>query len=87
MIRKKRYDQLRSDGYEQRYSREDFGYTQEDIFRDILRDSFAGEIYEDLGREFARHNLRFDNKFFDQSVLRWEGVCLWWCIFYGAGWL
>ena len=31
-----------------------FGYTQEDIFRDVFSNPFAREVFRDLTREFNR---------------------------------
>ena len=83
--KKRKYDQLRSYSYQQRYTREDFGYTQEDIFKDLFRDSFASDIFEDLGREFARYNLRFDNKFFRQVFFGGRGFVFGGVFFMGPG--
>jgi DnaJ-class molecular chaperone len=83
--KRSKYDQLRTFGYDQRYTKRDFGYTQEDILRDLFRNSAASDIFEDLGREFARDNLRFDNKFFDQTFFGGKGFVFSGVFFMGPG--
>jgi len=83
--KRRKYDQIKTHGYKERYTREDFGYTQEDIFRDLFRDSFSRDIFRDLGREFARYNLRFDNKFFNQVFFGGKGFIFGGVFFIGPG--
>jgi DnaJ-class molecular chaperone len=83
--KRSKYDQLRGFGSDQRYSKRDFGYTQEDIFRDLFRNAAASDIFEDLGREFAQHDLRFDNKFFDQMFFGGKGFVVSGVFFMGPG--
>lgn len=62
--------------------RPDFSYTQEDIFRDIFSNPTASDVFADLGREFSRMGLRFDERFFDQLFFGGRGVFF---IFEGPG--
>lgn len=74
--KRSKYDRLKSYGYDQRYTKRDFGYTQEDIFKDLFKDSASRDIFDDLGKEFARYNIRFDNKFFDQMFFGGKGFVI-----------
>jgi len=53
--------------------RPDFSYTQEEIFRDIFNNPMASEVFSDLGREFARMGLRFDERFFEHLFFGGQG--------------
>jgi len=68
------YDQVRDYGYDQKYAGEDFGYAQEDIFRDIFSNPFAREVFRDLAQDFSRSGIRFDKRFFDQVFFGGKGV-------------
>ncbi len=54
--------------------RPDFSYTQEEIFRDIFNNPTANDVFSDLGREFARMGIRFDERFFDNLFFGGRGV-------------
>ncbi len=54
--------------------RPDFSYTQEEIFRDIFNNPMANDVFSDLGREFARMGIRFDEGFFDNLFFGGRGV-------------
>jgi curved DNA-binding protein len=51
----------------------DFSYTQEEIFRDILNNPMASDVFSELGREFSRLGLRFDERFFDHLFFGGRG--------------
>ncbi len=51
----------------------DFGYTQEEIFRDIFSNPQASDVFSELGREFARMGFRFDERFFDRLFFGGQG--------------
>ena len=53
--------------------RPDFSYTQEEIFRDIFNNPMASEVFSELGREFSRMGLRFDERFFDHLFFGGQG--------------
>jgi len=50
-----------------------FRYRQEDVFKDIFRDPFASAIFDELRREFQRMGLRFDDRFFHQTLFGGRG--------------
>jgi len=79
------YDQLQEYGYNQKCAEENFGYTQEDIFRDIFNDPFASEIFRDLTQEFNKYGFRFDRRFFDQVFFGGRGVVFGGVFFFGPG--
>jgi curved DNA-binding protein len=57
------YDQSRQSG-----AAESFGYTQDDILRDLFRNPGANQIFEELAREFERMGMRVDRHYFDQVL-------------------
>jgi len=67
--KRKRYDEARQFGFNQRYRH----FRQEEIFRDIFSDPYFSEIFLDLAREFQRFGLRFDDKFFDRVFFGGRG--------------
>lgn len=62
-----------------------FAYTQEEIFRDIFNNPMASEVFSDLGREFARMGLRFDDRFLENLFFSGQGVFFGRIIFAGPG--
>jgi DnaJ-class molecular chaperone len=40
-----------------------FGYSQEEIFRDLLKNPDLSLIFQEMNREFARAGIRFDDAF------------------------
>jgi curved DNA-binding protein len=50
-----------------------FGYSQEEILRDLFRDPRFNQAFEDLFREFQRAGFRFDERFFDQTFFGGRG--------------
>ncbi|HSR11972.1 MAG TPA: DnaJ domain-containing protein [Thermodesulfobacteriota bacterium] len=55
-------------------ARPDFRYSQEDIFRDIFSNPAANDVFSDLGRDFARMGIRFDERFFEDLLFGGRGV-------------
>ncbi len=53
--------------------RPDFSYTQEEIFRDIFSNPQARDVFSEMGREFGRMGLRFDERFFDRLFFGGQG--------------
>lgn len=72
--KRRRYDQARASGFEPGCERSGFGYTQEDIFRDLFNDAYAREVFRDLSQEFSRIGVRFDQKFFQQVFFGGRGA-------------
>ncbi len=54
-----RYDSLRAAGSGRPFRTEDFGYSQEDIFRDLFTNPAFSQVFRDLGRM----GLKFDEPF------------------------
>lgn len=50
-----------------------FEYTQEDIFRDFFASAYARQFFRDLGAEFQRSGVRFDEKFFKRVFFGGRG--------------
>jgi len=81
--KRERYNQFQDYGYEPKSAGEGFGYTQEDIFRDIFNNPAASEIFRDLAREFSRNGVRFDQRFFDQVFFGGRGIAFGGVFFFG----
>jgi DnaJ-class molecular chaperone len=83
--KRRRYDQIRDYGFDQGAQGRDFGYTQEDIFRDVFSNPFAREVFRDLTNEFNRSGFRSDNRFFNQIFFGGKGVAFGGVFFFGPG--
>ncbi len=83
--KRNRYDRIRDYGFDREYTGSDFGFTQEDIFRDVFTNPFANEVFRDLEKEFSRHGVRFDNRFFDQVFFGGKGAVFGGVFVFGAG--
>lgn len=70
--KRKRYDFALQTPFEAG-RRSDFSYTQEEIFRDIFNNPMSSEVFSELGREFSRMGLRFDERFFDHLFFGGQG--------------
>ncbi len=46
----------------------EFGFTQQDIFRDLFTNPAASSIFEELAREFERMGMRVDRHYFQQTL-------------------
>jgi len=79
--KRKHYDFISQSPFEAG-KRPDFSYTQEEIFRDIFNNPMASEVFSELGREFSRMGLRFDERFFDRLFFGGQGFFF---IFGGPG--
>ena len=56
-------------GYDSRY--QGFGYSQQDIFRDIFSNQ---AMFDEMNRMFAQAGLRFDRNFFSQTFFTGSGI-------------
>jgi DnaJ-class molecular chaperone len=74
--KRRQYDQLRAAGGGPRRPAGDFGYSQEDILRDLFRDPRFNRVFQDLFREFERAGVRFDQRFFNQAFFGGRGGVL-----------
>ncbi len=54
-------------------ARPDFSYSQEEIFRDIFNNPMARDVFSELGLEFGRMGIRFDERFFDRLFFGGRG--------------
>ena len=82
--KRRRYDQIRDYGFAQGAEGGGFGYTQEDIFRDVFSNPFAREVFQDLTHEFREYGFRFDNRFFNQVFFGGKGVAFGGVFFFGS---
>ena len=83
--KRRRYDQIRDYGFDQGAQGNDFGYTQEDIFRDVFSSPFAREVFRDLTQAFSESGFRSDNRFFNQVFFGGKGVVFGGVFFFGPG--
>lgn len=71
-VKRSQYDRYRSTA-----SRQDaaggFGYSQEEILRDIFSDPRFNQVFHDLFREFQRAGYRFDERFLNQTFFGGRG--------------
>jgi DnaJ-class molecular chaperone len=64
------YDQYRRLGFHQRpggHRQPGFGYSQEEILKDLFRNRQAQDIFSDMQREFQRMGFRFDEEFINRT--------------------
>ncbi|MBW1973447.1 MAG: J domain-containing protein [Deltaproteobacteria bacterium] len=73
-LKRKDYDFARRSGAYNESNKWNFGYTQEDIFKDIFRDPYARDVFEELRREFANYGARFDPNFLNNLFFRGKGI-------------
>jgi DnaJ-class molecular chaperone len=66
--KRRKYDQWRSQSYMR-----DFDYRPEDIFRDLFQNPHAGDVFQDLFRDFSRMGLKFNNRFIDNMFFGGKG--------------
>jgi curved DNA-binding protein CbpA len=57
------YDELRAIGSAAR-----FGYSRDDLFRDMFSNPSASAIFEEIAREFERMGVRVDRHYFEQTL-------------------
>ncbi|MBU1205830.1 MAG: DnaJ domain-containing protein [Proteobacteria bacterium] len=82
--KRQRYDSIRQTGFSPGSS-PGFGYTQEEIFRDIFNNPMASDVFSELGREFARMGVQFDERFFDRLFFGGRGIVFGGIFFGGPG--
>jgi curved DNA-binding protein len=78
------YDHYRKLGYRQSgagqgYHQTGFGYSQEEILRDLFSGSHARDVFSEMQKEFQRMGFRFDEKFinnlfFGGKTIFFQGV-------------
>jgi curved DNA-binding protein len=78
------YDHYRKLGYRrssagQGYQQTGFGYSQEEIFRDLFSGSHARDVFAEMQKEFQKMGFRFDenfinNMFFGGKTIFFQGV-------------
>ena len=78
------YDHYRKLGYRQSgagqgYHQTGFGYSQEEILRDLFSGSHARDVFAEMQKEFQRMGFRFDenfinNLFFGGKTIFFQGV-------------
>jgi len=69
--KRRQYDNWRSGGYDPRTG---FRYTPEEIFQDLFQNPYAGDIFQELFREFSRRGWRFDPRFIDRIFFNGRGI-------------
>lgn len=60
-----------------------FGFSTQDIFRDLFGNEFASRVFQDLERDFTRHGMRFDRAFFENIFSGGRGIFLGGVFFFG----
>ena len=72
--KKKEYDRYRQFGSfgESRASGAGFGYSQEEILRDLFKSRYAQDLFTELQKEFQRKGFRFDESFIKSKSLPLE---------------
>lgn len=83
------YDQYRRLGFHQRpgggYSQTGFGYSQEEILRDLFRSRNTQDIFSEMQREFQRMGFRFDEDFINRMFFGNRSVFFQGVFFGGPG--
>jgi len=82
------YDQYRRLGFHQRpggQSQPGFGYSQEEILRDLFRNRQAQDIFSEMQREFQRMGFRFDEDFINRTFFGNRSVFFQGVFFGGPG--
>ncbi len=51
-----------------------YGYSQEDIFRDMFRNPTAYELFRELSKEFEKYGVRFDQRFMNRVFFGGKGI-------------
>lgn len=73
-VKRKEFDALRESP---RQTRTDaFGYTQEEILRDLFNNSQANKVFAELLKEFGKAGLRYGPHFFSRTLLGGRGLFL-----------
>ena len=50
-----------------------YQYRQEDIFRDMFRNPNVSDLFRELGREFEKYGVRFDQRFLNRVFFGGRG--------------
>jgi curved DNA-binding protein len=67
------YDGLRATGGRQQAGG-GFGYSQEEILRDLFRDPRFHQVFQEVFEEFQQAGFRFDQRFFDKAFFGGRGI-------------
>ena len=82
--KRRAYEGQRASGPGQTWTRDrGFGYSSQDIFRDLFGNEFASRVFQDLERDFSRHGIRFDRAFFEHLLSGHRGVFFGGVFFFG----
>lgn len=81
--KRQEYDLLLKTGFNDQRAQKGFRYSQDEIFRDIFKNPHASEIFQELGKEFSRFGLRFDESFFNQHFFKGRGIFFAGIFFFG----
>lgn len=82
------YDQYRRLGLHQRpggQSQSGFGYTQDEILRDLFRNRQTQDFFTEMQREFQRMGFRFDDDFINRMLFGNRSVSFQGVFFGGPG--
>ena len=78
------YDRMKRHGSSRRDGQESgFGYSSQDIFRDLFGNEFASRVFQDLERDFTKHGMRFDRAFFENIFSGGRGIFFGGVFFFG----
>lgn len=73
--KKSQYDQFRRYGFDQQYTETSgFHYSQEDILRDLFKNPYTNQIFQELMKEFQRMGFHFDQNFIDKTFFGGKGT-------------
>jgi len=83
--KRRHYDWLRQSQHRQqdRYYRHGQGFSSEQVFKDMFNNGRAWDIFKDLEKEFSRHGIRFDQKFFQNLFSGGKGTLFGGIFFFG----
>jgi DnaJ-class molecular chaperone len=82
--KRQEYDQLHQTETDKQRKRQEFRYSQEEIFRDIFKDHQASDIFRDLKKEFGKFGFRFDEGFFNRLFFGRRGTFFGGLFFFGT---
>lgn len=82
-LKRKQYDAARAYGDREEVHDRAFGYSQEEILRDLFRDPRFQSMFGALFREFQRQGLRMDRRFFDRVFFGGRGFVVGGIFFFG----
>ena len=73
-LKRKEYDEWQITGSREETADTGFGYSQEEILRDLSRDPGFNRIFQELLREFQKAGIRSDKHFFKQTFGSGRGI-------------